>query len=103
MLHQDLLEFLAMPMQHREYSLDSLCPATAAQERVGQHAASCWKFISNMTHEKRPFILPGISCHLILMDVTSAGHCSVAIVWTTVDVTIACELHWRLLAPDDHW
>jgi len=32
-------------------SLNSPCPATSAQERIGLHAASYQKFISNMTHE----------------------------------------------------
>ena len=28
------------------------------------------------------------------LDVTPVGHCSVAVVWTTVDVTIVCEQYW---------
>ena len=28
------------------------------------------------------------------LDVTSVEHCSVVVVWTTLDVTVACELNW---------
>ena len=46
-----------MPVKHWEYSLDSLCPAASAQERVGLQAASCLKCMSNMTHEGHLYFL----------------------------------------------